>query len=65
MEEKIIAPKSGLQASLAALDREMRVDALHAARGNGSRAETPLGISDRLIRLRIAKYGIDPKHYKH
>jgi Nif-specific regulatory protein len=63
-DDKNMFAQSRLEASLAALEREMIVDALRTARGNGTRAAQALGISERLIRLRIAKYRIDPKQYK-
>ena len=64
-EEQSAPSLSRLQTSLAALEQEMIVDALRAAHGNGTRAARALGIREHLIRLRIAKYRIDPKHYRH
>jgi Nif-specific regulatory protein len=58
-------PQGKLQASLAALEHEMIVDALKSARGNCARAARLLGISERTIGLRISKYGIDSKRFKH
>jgi Nif-specific regulatory protein len=57
-------PHGQLQASLASLEHEMIVDALKSTRGNAARAARFLGISERFIRLRMNKYGIDAKRYK-
>jgi Nif-specific regulatory protein len=57
-------PQGNLLASLAALEREMVVDALKSARGNAARASRMLGISERYMRLRLSKYGIDSRRFK-
>jgi Nif-specific regulatory protein len=57
-------PQGKLQASLAALEHEMIVDALKSSRGNAARAARTLGISERFIRLRLSKYEIDAKRFK-
>jgi Nif-specific regulatory protein len=62
--EECSSPGNSLQASLDALEREMILDALSAARGDSARAAQSLDISERQMRLRIAKYRIDAKRFK-
>jgi len=42
----------------------MILDALKSARGNQAKAGRALGISDRIMGLRVQKHGIDPKRFK-
>jgi Nif-specific regulatory protein len=58
-------PRGNLKGALASLEREMIVDALESERGDNARAAQILGISQRLLRLRIASYGIDLKRFRH
>jgi Nif-specific regulatory protein len=58
------AMQGALQVSLAALEHEVIVDALQSSGGNRTRAAHCLGISERLMGLRIAKYGIDPRRFR-
>ncbi len=53
-----------LQVSLAALESELIVDALRSAGGNVACAAQALGITKKLMRLRITKYGIDPQSFQ-
>ena len=53
-----------LQVTLAALESEMIVDALRSAGGNVASAADALGITKKLMRLRISKYGIDPQAFQ-
>jgi Nif-specific regulatory protein len=57
-------PRGKLEASLSTLEYEMIVDALKFARGNAASAARLLGVSERLIGLRIRKFGIEPARYK-
>ncbi len=57
-------PQGKLNASLNALEHEMIVDALKTTSGNAARAARILGITERAIRLRMARYGINPKRFK-
>jgi len=50
---------SSLDSALAALEHEMIVDALKNTRGNMTRAAQLLGISERIMGLRVKKYNID------
>jgi len=57
-------PQGMLHASLAAIEREMIVDALKSSRGNAAGAARILGVSERFIRLRIAKHRIEVRRFK-
>jgi Nif-specific regulatory protein len=48
-----------LKGSLAAVERELVLEALKSCRGNMARAAMALGISERIMGLRVRKYGID------
>ena len=56
--------KGPLQSALDALEREMILDALKLSRGNRAKAARDLGTSERLIGLRIEKFGIDWKRFR-
>jgi Nif-specific regulatory protein len=53
-----------LQARLDALEYELVVDALKACRGNMTRAARRLGITDRIMGLRVRKHDIDARRFK-
>lgn len=53
-----------LQETLDRIEREMIVDALKAARGNKAKAARLLGITERVMGLRVQKHGISPKDYR-
>jgi len=57
-------PAGDLQAAIDNLEREMILDALKSSRGNMAKAARALGISERLIGLRVAKHAIDPKRFR-
>jgi Nif-specific regulatory protein len=57
-------PPGKLLASLHAFECEMIVDALTASHGNAAGAARFLGVTERTIRLRINKFGINPKRYR-
>jgi Nif-specific regulatory protein len=42
----------------------MIIDALKSSRGNMTKAAEQLGITERIIGLRVRKYGIIPKKYR-
>jgi len=52
-----------LKGAMDEFERELVQDALKSARGNMSKAARILGITERIMGLRVKKYGIDPKHY--
>ena len=58
------APVTTLPAMLDNLEREMLLDALKSARGNMAKAARQLGISERLMGLRVHKHGIDPRRFR-
>ncbi len=53
----------GLDDAVAALQRELIQDALKSTRGNRAAAARKLGITERVMGLRIARLGIDPKRF--
>jgi Nif-specific regulatory protein len=57
-------PADNLLAALDRLEREMILDALKSSRGNMAKAARALGISERLIGLRVNKHGIDPRRFR-
>ena len=54
----------GLDASVAALQRELIQDALKSTRGNMAEAARKLDITERVMGLRIQRLGIDRKRFK-
>jgi len=53
-----------LQASVENLERDLIYDALKTARGNKAKAARALGMSERIIGLRVLKYGIDVHRFR-
>ncbi len=58
------AVKGSLQAALDGLEREMLLDALKSSRGNKARAARMLGMTERLMGIRVKKLGVDPKRFR-
>ncbi len=58
------ASEGTLQATIDAVERDMIHDSLKTARGNMARAARNLGITERIMGLRVKKYGIEPKRYR-
>jgi Nif-specific regulatory protein len=56
LEDKRSGP---LTAQVEALERELIIDALKANKGNRAAAARHLGITERVIGLRVAKYGLE------
>ncbi len=56
--------KGTLEETLDRVEREMIIEALKDSKGNKARAARQLGISERLMGLRVAKHTIDPGRYK-
>ncbi len=46
------------------MEREIIIDGLRRSRGNMAKAARALGISERMMGLRVAKYAIDPTLFK-
>jgi Nif-specific regulatory protein len=53
-----------LDSTLDAVEREMIVEALKNARGNKAKAARALGISERIMGLRVRKHAINTKAYR-
>jgi Nif-specific regulatory protein len=53
-----------LESTLENVERELLVEALKNSRGNKAKAARALGISERLMGLRVLKYGIDPRRFR-
>ena len=53
-----------LQATIDAVERDLLHDSLKTARGNMAKAARALGITERIMGLRVRKYGIAPKQYR-
>ncbi|MFP6684513.1 MAG: sigma 54-interacting transcriptional regulator, partial [Polyangiaceae bacterium] len=49
---------------LAAVESEIITDALKSSRGNVARAARELGVTERVMGLRVRRYAIDPKRFK-
>ena len=59
-----VVPRGTLKEALERLERELIMEALKNARGNCAKAARALGITERVMGLRVRKYGIDPKRFK-
>lgn len=53
-----------LQATLDNIERELLLDALKSSRGNKAKAAKALGLTERLMGLRVRKHGIDPRRFR-
>jgi len=53
-----------LQETLDNTERELVLDALKSSRGNKAKAAQTLGITERLMGLRVKKHEIDPKRFR-
>lgn len=56
--------KVTLHDALDSLEREMILDALKSSRGNRASAARQLGISERLMGIRVSKHGIEPRRFR-
>ncbi len=56
--------RGGLDAALDAVEREMIVESLKTSRGNMVKAAESLGITERVMGLRVRKHHIDPRRYR-
>ncbi len=56
--------KGTLEETLDNVEREMIIEALKNVRGNKTKAAQAIGVSERIMGLRVAKHGIDPKEYR-
>lgn len=53
-----------LQTTLDNYERELVLDALKSSRGNMAKAARSLGITERIMGLRVNKHGIDPRRFR-
>jgi Nif-specific regulatory protein len=53
-----------LQETMDNVERELIIDTLKSARGNMAKAAKMLGITERIIGLRVRKHGIDSKRFR-
>jgi Nif-specific regulatory protein len=53
-----------LKESLERLERELILDALKSSRGNMAKAARTLGVTERVMGLRVNHYGIEPKRFR-
>ena len=58
-------PRGTLTSVLEGVERELLLEALKSARGNMSKAAKSLGITERMMGIRVKKYGIDPKRFRN
>ncbi|MGC8602498.1 MAG: nif-specific transcriptional activator NifA [Desulfomonilaceae bacterium] len=57
-------PYGTLDATLSNVERDLIMDALKAARGNKAKAARALGLTERIMGLRVTKHGIDAKRFR-
>jgi len=60
----VTTPVAGLEATMDNVERNLILDALKNARGNMARAARSLGISERIMGLRVKKHGINLRQVK-
>ena len=58
------APRGTLEEAIEAMEREMIAEALKSHRGIMAKAGRQLGLTERIMGLRVKKYGIDPERFK-
>jgi Nif-specific regulatory protein len=56
--------KETLQATLDAVEKEMIIEALKNTRGNKAKAAEQLGITERIMGLRVDRFGIDARQFR-
>ena len=59
-----IQSRSSLESALNSLEREMLIDALKSTHGNMSQAGRMLGITERIIGLRVKKHAIEASMFR-
>ena len=63
--DQLDKPSAGtLESAMVALEHEMIVDALKTTRGNMAKAALQLGISERIMGLRVKKYSIETERFR-
>ena len=56
--------KNTLADAVESVEREMILDALKSSRGSMARAARSLGLTERIMGLRVKRYDIDPKRFR-
>jgi Nif-specific regulatory protein len=56
--------KGTLDSILGRVEKQMIIETLHQSNGNMTKAAEHLGITERIMGLRIKRYNIDPKRFK-
>ncbi len=57
-------PRGSLEATLERVEKELIIEALKSSRGIMARAAAALGLTERIMGLRIQKYGIDARRFR-
>ncbi len=57
-------PRGTLRATLERVERELLVEALKSSRGNMAAAAVSLGITERIMGLRVHRYGIEARRFR-
>jgi Nif-specific regulatory protein len=57
-------PRASLEAAVGALEKDLLQDALKIARGNCAEAARLLESSERIVRYKVRKYGLDPQRFR-
>ncbi len=57
--------KGSLQSILDTVEKELIQDTLKMTKGNMTKAAAHLGITERMMGLRVNKYNVDPRRYKN
>jgi Nif-specific regulatory protein len=58
------APRGTLRTALERVERELLLEALKSSRGNMAAAARALGVSERVMGLRVARFRIDPRRFR-
>ncbi|HNT58123.1 MAG TPA: sigma 54-interacting transcriptional regulator, partial [Syntrophales bacterium] len=56
--------RGGLQGALDGLEKDLILDALKTSRGNVAKAARLLDVTERILGLRIRKFGMDPRRFR-
>ena len=58
-------PRTSLEDTVAAFERDLIQDALKSTRGNRARAARLLQTTERILGYKVRKYGIDCARFRH
>ncbi len=65
VETKDTPSPEGFKNTMAAMEREIIVEELKRCRGNMAKAARALGLTERMMGLRVTRYGIEPAQFKN